>query len=350
MLIAATADWEIRGKDPHQLAPQLAAFVAECIRRRVDLVTHSGDVVNTGNIGDNHGSTGSLIDLAVKTFVDLADAGIESIVIPGNHDLSGAGSADALYFLDRRPLIQVIHEPKVINWRGLEIMCLPWLYTSKRAEPIIDELMIGHHSIDIFMAHVQVIGALMNGNQTCPESGGKFQVAREYLEQLPVKHFLFGDFHDARQSFYVGAIRQRDFGFEGQPQGFKILDTETGATEWIELDAAPRHRTEIIENPGDEKFLGGIRPNEYLRVRFDGVAPDPIEIKQMEAKGIVVEQIIDREERVRRADVPEGILHDRRELMHLWAKSQNPPVNGSRLEGMVKAHDNLFADKLEVAL
>ena len=83
----------------------------------------------------------------------------------------------------------------------------------------------------------------------------------------------------------------------------------------------------------------------HLRVRYDGVTPDAVEVKRLESQGVVIEQIIDRAERIQRAEVPQGILTDRRAMMHLWASSQNPPVDGLRLERMIFAHDGLFADK-----
>lgn len=171
---------------------------------------------------------------------------------------------------------------------------------------------------------------------------GDWAMSRSDLEKVPAKHIALGDFH-RRQDLtgrggYVGALRQLGFGEEGNTQGFEILDTDTWEAQWVELSACPVHRTVEIM-PGDpipEQAAG-----ERLRVRYLS-APSTDEVRHLEAQGVVVQHVVEREERVRRVEIPQGAMQDRRELIRLWAGAQNPPIGGERLENMLTVYGEVI--------
>ena len=346
MKIANTADWHVRGKGLAVVSEQLAAFTRECVQREVDLVTIAGDVFERPTIGDNDASTGAVAEVPIRCVGELTKHDIQVVMIPGNHDIAGAGSADALHVFDGMGGVKVIREPAVRRSGEIQIVALPWSWEGNAPNLILMRLMSPAGFPALLLGHVQVTGARMNDSKTAEHKPGMWQISREFLEQLPVDHVALGDFH-ARQDLadgrggYVGALRQCNFGEEGNPAGFEIWDTETGETEWVELDIAPKHRT-VVLTPGDTPPERG--SNEHLRVRYDG-HPDPVESKQLEQAGIRVEEIVDREERVRRADVPPGILGDPHGMIRLWAGAQEPAVDGARLDRMLRVFDEATADK-----
>ncbi|NQU43205.1 metallophosphoesterase [bacterium] len=353
MRIAITADWHLRGKDLDAAREQLAALVMGCVEREVRMVCVAGDVFDRPSIGDNYASTGAVAEVGIRAVAELTKHGIEVLMIPGNHDMSGAGSADALHVFDGMPLVNIDRKPGVVDCGSLDIVAIPWSWTGEDPEMVIRNTVGDSRQgiKQLLLAHVQVTGGRMNGSFTCESKPGKWQVSRKFLSTLPVSHIALGDFH-ARQDAagkkggYVGALRQLNFGEEDNQAGFEVWDSETGITEWVELEAAPTYRTVKVQTPEDMLFLGGIRPNEHLKVRATGDV-DMSEVKRIEAQGVTVEQVVDREERVRRADVPEGILDKPHDMIRLWAGIQDPPINDYRKAQMLALYDGVFGDRTE---
>lgn len=351
MKIANTADWHIRGKDLEACDRQLAALEGECIRRQVDHVIVAGDVFHSPNIGDQYASTGAQARVALQHVFGLVDAGIEVWLIDGNHDVAGAGSKSALHIFDGHPSIHVYHEPtddvltSVKTDERVNAIFLPWQYKADDPETCVSFFDTG--DIDLLVAHVRVPGARMSGTFTCDAKPGAWQLSRAFLNTLPVRRIALGDFH-ARQELvegrggYIGALRQLTFGEEGNPVGFEIWDTETGTVEWVELGAAPVHRTTILR-PGDP-FDVVMDSSVKQRVRFEGETPSAETVHKLEGLGVQVETVVPAQERVRRANVPDGIISDPHALIRLFADHQEPRIEGERLERMLTVYDSLQAD------
>jgi len=351
MKIANTADWHIRGKDLDACRSQLLAMHIECVERRVDLVTVAGDVFHSSTIGDQYASTGAQVEVALEVVRLFSQSEIQVLMIPGNHDKAGAGSVDALHVFDGLEDVEVVREVKAHNvWfkggRCLRVLCLPWAW-SGNAEEILGTLAGFEGEADLLLGHAQVAGARMQGAFTCDAKPGAWQLSRAFLNTLPVRRIALGDFH-ARQELvegkggYIGALRQLTFGEEGNPAGFEIWDTETGAVEWVELGAAPVHRTTILR-PGDP-FDVVMDSSVKQRVRFEGKIPSAETVHKLEGLGVQVETIVPVQERVRRANVPDGIINDPHALIGLWAEHQEPRIEGDRLARMLTVYDSLQAD------
>ncbi|HOG04565.1 MAG TPA: hypothetical protein PLL14_11330, partial [Accumulibacter sp.] len=270
------------------------------------------------------------------------------LMIPGNHDYSGPGRADALHVFDACENVTVARGVGFGGPVGVRVLCVPWLYTDKS----FDEVVLDAASVpcDLLLAHVQVRGALQNrrhamefGQPMKPYEPrpGDWSTTREFLASLPVRHFALGDFHmrqdltDGRGG-YVGALRQLDFGEEGNPAGFEIWDSESNLTEWIELDECPQHRT-IIARPGESVAL--LDDCIKYRVRYDG-APDPLEARELEAQGVQVEAIVERRERVKRCNVPSGMVGDLPATLRFWAEQQTDEVDVDRALAALKLIDS----------
>jgi len=349
MLIAFVADIHARGKDLRLGRAQMDALYTECVNRRVSAIGIAGDVFDRPQIGDENASTGAIID-STQALANLA-LKIRVYMIPGNHDQSGVGSADALHAFDSVSGVRVCHEPAVLSTRDeIDFVCVPWSWAGDNAEQVIWDMVeqCRPAAKKILLAHVRVTGARMGGSFTCDAKPGAWQVSRGFLESLDVDHIALGDFH-ARQELvpgkggYVGALRQLNYGEEGNPAGFEIWNSETNETEWVELHYAPEYRTVMYDsrNPSPVVSVKG----ERLKVQIVGDV-DHAEVRKMESIGIQVEHIIEREERVARAEVPPGILDDPHGLIDLWAGQQEPTLEPARRERMLAVYDKVFADMI----
>jgi len=344
--IALTADEHARGKDLPAFRAQLAAMVDECNARGVDLLAIAGDIFDNSAIQDANASTGAIARAVISELYNLEP---KILMIPGNHDAAGSGSADALHVFADDYMGEVVREP---SWQvfdfGLAIYCVPWDWSGAafpgKAAFFCDEYerIEEQKHKTLLLAHVQVGGAVMNGGQVCQATPGKFQISREDLAAMPFDRFALGDFHKRQdltggRGGYVGALRQCNFGEEGNPAGFEIWDTETGAVEWIELDAAPRHKTFILA-PGDASPPE--RPEGWLyKVRLTGAQPDLVRARDLERDGHVVEVLPELDERLARAEVPPNVINDPRALMALWTDAND--VDGDRLAAMLDVWDGL---------
>jgi len=342
MRIAITADWHARGKDMPEFSAQLKALEKYVCSHEIGCLAIAGDVFDCSTIYDKHASTGAISYAVIKPLINISELGkVPVVVIPGGHDQSGVGSADALYVLEGMPNVTVIHTAQEWQKDDVGFLCLPWSWDSNaRPDDVLMRLVEARRSEHtILLAHGEIIGKKMNDSFCCEAKPGKWQFSRKLVECLPVSHIAFGHFH-MRQPLFVGALRQTDFGDGGNPAGLEIYDTETRETEWIELDAAPTYRTVEVSNPN---LMPGKRTNEHLRIRYVGTQPiDPSVIAELERnEDTQLEVIVPRQERIQRAEVPAGIADDPHGLIGLWAGTQNPPVEATPLNQM---YDRVHAD------
>lgn len=335
MKIAMTADWHARGIDLDQLELTLTRMVGKLEAHNVQVLLHAGDVFDKPNICDSKAGTNAIEQVVVNFFQHIASLGIQSIIIAGNHDMQGVGDKSALAGLDGRENIKVVRLPSVQVIKGIfifqkdvSILCLPWSWD--RASMPVD--FVSHHpNPDIFLAHVRVDGARMNDVRAYEMTGGDWAISRKELETIGAKYNALGDFHGA--DGYIGALRQLNFGEEGNPQGFKVLDTDTWTAEWVEIES-PTYRT-VVVRPGETPPQPD--PPNHLKVRFEG-GVDEILAHKLEGEGVVVEQVMDREERVQRADLSAVNISDPHSLIDLWTPTIQPAIPA---EMQAKMH-NLF--------
>lgn len=376
MKIARSADWHFRSSDLDAAFAQATALADRVIDEGCDLLVIPGDIFHRATIHDEGGSTGQIAEAVILILDRIARAGVQIVIVDGDHDIPGAGARAATTVLDHRHNIHVFHRPGTWTTRDIEsgdkplaIACVPWQWGASNAEEVIAQIVDNARSLGarniMLLAHVSVDGMRLNhaiAAEHAPEKLARsrtWRVSRAFIESLPVSWIALGDYH-LRQAItptahYIGALRQLGYGEEGNPAGFDILDTETGEITWIELDAAPKHLDVFINHEGNENEITDLsaiaaleaaeQRGAKIRTIFDGVKPDPVLIRQLEARGIRVDQPIDRAERTSRADIPEGILSDPAALIQLYARHQTPPLPDERVARLIAAHEQRFADK-----
>lgn len=362
MLIASIGDIQLSGKNLIHGRAQLNAAADVIIKRGCQLVTMPGDLYEDSNIHDIHGSTGEIEGVLIDFVGQLNAVGIHIITMPGNHDMSGAGAQDCLTGLNHRPLVTVIREPEaffhtVTSGLGMNGIAIPWSWAGESAEDVITGLVktLGAGGpVDLFLAHIEVIGGLMSSTRCCEAKPGRWQISRGFLESLPVKHFALAHFN-RRQDLtegrggYIGHLFQETRGDEGNPQGFEIWDSTTDTTEWIELNAAPRFVTVTFEQSTPVESIKA-DPNTITLARGDKGILTREQIIAIERQGIEVEESYIPPERLLRSPVPDGILNDRHGIIDLSAAVQIPPFTAERLARGHRIYDLIHAHKTKQEL
>lgn len=330
MKIAIAADLHLKGEDLDRTRLQLQAM--DTASKDCELLVLCGDIFDRPSIGDEYASTGAIAEVAIEAVATSAEHG-RVVMVPGNHDYAGSGAADALHVFDKMTDVEILREPEKFAYGDLRFTAVPWMWSGS----LDPSLLMG---IDLLFGHIRIGGALMGRTTTYDCKAGDWTISRAQLEQgCNAKHIALGDFH-RRQDLtgrggYVGALRQQNFGEEGNPQGFEIYDTDTELAEWIELNQCPTHRT-VVLRPGEEIPQKGLF--EKLRVRYLSI-PDTDEVRELESQGVIVQHMIQQDERVQRAEIPEGAINDRRELIRLWAKTLG---KDERVDRMIEVYEEVL--------
>lgn len=346
MKIASTADWHIGLRDLAMEARQLSALASEIAARGVDLMLHAGDVYHRPNVAYGGASVGDVQSVVFEAMRDIALAAVQwPIIVAGNHDYDPEHAPPQMLTVD-----EDTREARVIVRDGLAVIALPWAWNPARsAEAEIESLLPllpprGAGVARALLGHVQVPGARYNAGAARTHGAcGAWELSRAFLESLDVDRVILGDFH-ARQpdlagpgrGGYVGALMQGNHGEAGNPAGFEIWDTETGAVEWVELSEADRYET-VEVRPGEPIPMA--RPGWRTRAQCVGWTPSRAECHAPEASGVRVQYAVEELERAARGgEIDAGaVAADPHAIIRLWAEHNG--IDAERAAALIEAHD-----------
>jgi DNA repair protein SbcD/Mre11 len=204
-----------------------------------------------------------------KRILRLSQAGIPTVLLVGNHDLSPAtGRAHALQEFDtlQVPHVRVIDKPCFLRpeeMQGLpvQIIGLPWIsragllaareMSTAKTGDVIEELetlitkLIQHWMEEadetipiIFASHATVQGA-MYGNERSVMLGSDLILPGSLVRDPRLSYTALGHIHKAQNLnenkqppvIYPGSIERIDFGEINEPKGFVIAEIERGSTQ-----------------------------------------------------------------------------------------------------------------------
>ncbi len=253
----------------------LDTIVDTAISERVDLVIFAGDAYRDRT--------------PVPTFQRewgrrikrLSEAGIETILLVGNHDLSPAsGRAHALQEFETLavPHVQVVSQPKFLkpeNLGGLplQVLALPWVSRSalmaalniSGAEPAevftaLEERLSGlvniwldeqvDHSLPVVLtAHASVQGAVYGGERTVM-LGNDLVLPGSLVRDPRLDYVALGHIHKPQNLnegahppvIYPGSIERVDIGETADDKFFIVAGVEKGQptqVEWRKLNGRP---------------------------------------------------------------------------------------------------------------
>lgn len=355
MRIAQLADVHARGKDLEAFGRQLTKAVT-LAREKSDILVIAGDLYDNAQVGDRHASTGAITGVVKKA---LGYYYGQIIVIRGDHDQAGSGSPDALSTLWNMENVRTVSWPEMIRVEDVALFCMPWQWHNEDenyASVLLTDLKRSFeekramwaldHDIrcsKVLLAHAQVIGKSFPYQTSGPK---KWNLNETDLQTSFFDYVILGDFHGRNQFLgerggYVGALRQMDYAHAREPQGFAVWNSETGETEWFEIqECEPHFVTEVTNAEEFRQYIEeGVYDDRRQRVVMNGYIPAPDEIRAVEERGLDLVVRPPVEERVTRAtDLPEGILHKPAELLNLWAGAKG--IEGAELEAL---HEELRA-------
>lgn len=337
-----TADWHL-GLNLEDEAAALHEMQEAATAYAVDVIVCAGDIFDKPNIASRGFAFGDVASVLTNALHEFAGARTPFRSVAGNHDRSGIAHIDAV-----SPFVPRHAHASFAPFRDEEfgLYLIPWMF-----DP--NESFLGHCQRaapgDVIVSHASIVGASL-GKVICEST--KWGCSTEELGSVPNKVVL-GDFH-RRQPYYVGALRQCNFGEEGNPQGFEIYDSENGSAEWVELSCVSKHETVRLDlgERGWQDVLD-LPATDKLRIILKGGLPPERALTDWKAQGIKVVHEPVKVERQNRVDVSEKgmgeAIRNDEELFRLYcddiAKGDGGPsatvVGNARnlLKAMIGAKD-----------
>lgn len=248
----------------------LDTIVDTAIREKVDLVLFAGDTYRDRTPAPTYQREWG------RRIIRLSQAGIPTLLLVGNHDLSPAtGRAHALQEYDtlQVPHVYVLGSPRLYRPADLEglpvqLIAMPWIPRSglmarldlpagnlETVNEQIEERLTGLvkewlNELDpqlpaVLTGHVVVQGAVYGGERSVM-LGSDMVLSGSLVRDPRLDYVALGHIHKAQNLnegqhppvIYPGSIERVDFGEADQDKFFVIADVERGQTrvEWRKLE------------------------------------------------------------------------------------------------------------------
>ncbi len=281
----------------------LDTIVDTAIDERVDLVLFAGDAYKDRNPAPTFQREWG------RRIMRLSRAGIPTLLLVGNHDLSPAlGRAHALEPFDTLevPYVRVLDrpvflKPSDLNGLPLQVLALPWIARSglmahlgmsgldrnqvyeelenRLAELVNEWLEAADSNLPVvFTAHASVQGAKYGGERTVM-LGADLVLSGSLVKDPRLDYVALGHIHKPQNLnenghppvIYPGSIERVDFGEVEDDKFFVIARVERGQTvvEWRKLTGI---------RPFIDRYLC-LDNQEEIGERLRSTLPDPAELQ-----------------------------------------------------------------------
>lgn len=244
MKIVACSDWH-----PDHTTHGVPRFqeVKEAAHRTVDRAIEEGArlYIFVGDLCDpDSGSvTFRCVELAIEVAGRLADKGIRSVWIAGNHDVIEDGSGDTTLSPLRAlatfsPLVHVYERPNFFrhdsfHHGAVNVICLPYAATSHAydVEAAIAELAAmlppGSKNQTIVAAHLNIAGVVPGEETTEMPRGREVWLPVEAAKRV-ARYVVNGHYHRKQKTkdgvWIPGSLARLTFGEEGNEPSFLVLE------------------------------------------------------------------------------------------------------------------------------
>lgn len=236
-------DWTTLGVRRHEeISEAVDNVVLYAINEGVDLVVCAGDIADPDTGGDTFRS----IEMVQCAALRLAEEGIPSLWVRGNHDVCEDGTGACVLTPMRalevyNPLVKVAVEPRVVRFSGLlqplAFVCLPFMPASHGLdyEAVARELVKQSGPRFAAVGHLMLPG-IHPGTETTEMPRGREVMWP--LEATAGALLRIGGHYHARQIYEAekgpaihipGALARLGFGEEDHEPSFLAIDLPTSA-------------------------------------------------------------------------------------------------------------------------
>jgi exonuclease SbcD len=283
----------------------LDTIVDTAIEERVDLVLFAGDAYKDRTPAPTFQREWG------RRIMRLSRAGIPTLLLVGNHDLSPAlGRAHALENFDTLevPYVTVLDRPRRLgpedlNGLGLQVLALPWVSRSalmanrelsagdaglvyEQLGDLLGELVSNwlENQIDpslpvVLTAHCSVQGAVYGGERTVM-LGNDLVLSGSLVKDPRLDYVALGHIHKPQNLnegghppvIYPGSVERVDFGEVNDEKYFIIAEVEKGRTnvQWRKLEGIRRFIDRYLHLDSQEGITDRLRNALPPRLEMEG--------------------------------------------------------------------------------
>ena len=240
--------------------------VDRIIEIKPDIVIHAGDLF------DQVRPQNRAIDLALRQLLRLSEAGLETVVISGNHSTPRLRETGSIFrIFEHLPHIHPIHEPgaKGIVIGDTTVTAIPHSVNPSLAEALREARPSRETKFNVLVLHAGVIGTQTYKMDEFNEQTVPLEAISDGWDYVALGHFH--EFRKLREGiYYSGSTERLGFGEVGQRKGFVVADLERGEPEFHELKIREMLDLEAIDASGmaSTEILGEARD------RVSGVSID----------------------------------------------------------------------------
>ncbi len=281
----------------------LDTIIDAAIDEQVDLVLFAGDAYKDRNPAPTYQREWG------KRVMRLSQAGIQTLLLVGNHDLSPAmNRAHAMteFSTLQVPHVQVLDRPRFLTpddlgGLPLQVLAIPWISRSgmmahldiqgrdlaqiyEELEERLTELV--HHWLDeadpeipiILTAHASVQGAKYGGERTVM-LGGDLVLPGSLVRDQRLDYVALGHIHKPQNLnekahppvIYPGSIERVDFGEAEDDKFYVLAEVDKGASEvvWRQLTGIRTFVDRFVRLESQEGMIdqlrGALPPKEKLK-------------------------------------------------------------------------------------
>jgi exonuclease SbcD len=225
------------------------AFV-RCVNMTIDLkpdlLVHSGDLFDTVRPQNR------AIDIALKQLVRLSEAGIEVVLISGNHSTPRLAETGNIFrIFEHLRSVHPVHEPGVASFvcGDTTVHAIP-----HSANPPMAEVLAGVRKSSDTTYNVLALHAGVDGANTYRMDEFNEQIIIPSMIPKGMDYVALGHYHRfskvKEMMYYSGSIERSDFGEVGQQKGFIEVDLERGSAKFHEIATREMKDLEPIDAAG----------------------------------------------------------------------------------------------------
>jgi exonuclease SbcD len=205
--------------------------VDRIIELRPDLVVHSGDLFDTVRPQNR------AIDVALRQLIRLSDAGIDVVLISGNHStprLSETGNIFRIFEHLRN--VHPVHAPgaETIVSGDTTVHAVPHSANPPMSAALAELRMSSETKHNVLVLHAGIDGSSMYRTDEFNE-----HIVTPKLIPGDMDYVALGHYHRfsevRKMMYYSGSTERSGFGEVGQKKGFVEVDLDRGSVEFHEL-------------------------------------------------------------------------------------------------------------------
>ncbi len=241
------------------------------VNLRPDVLVHAGDLFDTVRPQNR------AIDFALRQMIRLSEAGIETVLISGNHSTPRIRETGSIFkIFEHLPHIHSVHEPGIakVVVGDLTVHAVPHSVTPPLHEVVRDAVPSKSTGRNMLVLHAGILGSKTYKMDEFSEQEVPMSAIPNGFDYVALGHYH--EFSEVGpRMFYSGSTERLGFGEVGQTKGVVEADLDNGTARLLPL----RTRGMVDIEPIDASRLSSSEILEEARRRVSAADIDDLIVR-----------------------------------------------------------------------